>query len=513
MLKDLSLTKIRLIPILFFLYSFSYSQNLVNNNNFDDVIDPVGCHSWYSAFLFPNSSWGIINWYSPIDDTSSTTYGGGWLSHACMEPMLQSAYRQAKPCNYPMPCPKEGIGYAMISIRKQAPLSQNILHRGYIAQKLQDTLKAGVEYTIEFYARPFKWSNAFSKNLGVRLTSDSLVFTSYLQNVGPHIETQYAITDTTSWTRVIGTYVANGTERFFNIGNFWHDTATVLIPSGFTSDAWFTPLQMPYYLIDAIYLYKSTDTLLTATLPNDTLLCPNEQLALQPLLNGFMLEDTTTTYLWSTGSTDSTITVTQPGTYWVQTTINSRFVAGDTIVVDYFPPNYTLSLPDTVTFCEGTEAVIQATTLPSQYSILTVYLWNTGSTLTGIQVRNRGLYYLNAQTPCYNLADSTWALQDFCESYLWVPNAFTPDGDGTNDYFAFQGAPAPVKLSIYDRWGKRVFYSDNYQNNWDGSYQGQDLPVGVYTYLIEYLYINPNATQPDPKGSERQVRGTVTIIR
>ncbi len=177
------------------------------------------------------------------------------------------------------------------------------------------------------------------------------------------------------------------------------------------------------------------------------------------------------------------------------------------------PANYTLNLPESVTFCEGDQATIQAATLPNQYATLTAYLWSTCSTLTDIHVRNPGLYWLNAQTPCYNLADSTWAVQDFCESYLWIPNAYTPDGDGINDYFEFKGAPEPVTLYIFDRWGQQVYYSNKYQNNWDGTFQGNYLPAGIYTYVIEYLYINNNGQDPNPTGSKRQVRGTVSILR
>jgi gliding motility-associated-like protein len=490
--------------------SKSVAQNVVRNGGFSDVTDPALCYVWWSAFLLPGD-FDVLHWYSPINDTGTNYYGGGWLSHQCMNPYIIQT-NQAKPCHQPMPCPKQGLGIAMLSLRKNNILN-SVVHRGFIAQQLPDTLTAGATYQVEFYARPFKWSYFFTKNVGLLFTADSMQFDHYMQNPGPHIETPVALTDTSVWTRVSGTYVANGTERYLNIGNFWHDTATVLTRTFFPVPPSFVLFKLPWYLIDAVQVYKATDTVYSISLPKDTLLCPNQTLALHPQRQGFLLEDTLTTYLWSTGSTDSTITVTQPGTYWVQTTINQRFVAVDTIVVDYFPANYTLSLPDTVTFCEGTEAVIQAATLPAQYATLTAYLWNTGSTLTGIQVRNPGLYWLNAQTPCYPLADSTWALQDFCETYLWVPNAFTPDGDGTNDFFAFQGAPAPVKLSIYDRWGTRVFYSPNYQNDWDGTYQGQPLPGGVYTYLIEYTYINPNATHPTPSGSQRQVQGKVTILR
>ena len=487
-------------------------QNIIINSKFDSLyLTGSNCLTWFGGIPPINSpAPHVYNWYS-IDDTAS--YLSSWLSHECQDPWLMwQGSSNAKPGHYPMPMPKTGRAFAQIQLKNSPTLP--FMMRGFIAQKLQDTLQAGTTYCAEFYTRPFMWSKWVTNNIGIYFSADSLDYYAYTQNLTPHVEASQVISDTTVWTRVTGSFIATGNEHFINFGNFRSDAASTFIPSGFTIDPWFASYNIPSYLIDAPLLCKCSDTLYTAKLPyTDTLLCPGEQLVLQPNLEGFKLQDTTTSYLWNTGSTDSSIVVTTPDTYWVQTTINSRFIAGDTIVVDYFPANYTLSLPDTVTFCEGDQATIQAATLPPQYATLTAYLWNTGSTLTGIQVRNPGLYWLNAQTPCYTLADSTWAVQDFCESYLWVPNAFTPDGDGINEYFEFQGAPQPVTLHIFDRWGKRVFFSDNYQNNWDGNYQGQPLPAGVYTYLIEYLYINPNGQQQNPDGSKRQVRGTVTIIR
>jgi gliding motility-associated-like protein len=473
-----------------------HSQNLVGNPYFE-LDTSIGC-VLIGTVPYPNGWYEASGWGDFI-----------FLNTCICQPNVPIGCVGKN--GIPLPKFKDG----MLNII----LTNHSRYKCFASTYLQSPLAIGETYITEFYYRTWQRSNYFANRLGIVLSQDTGIVseTTYL-NYTPVASINQPLSDTTQWVKLKFSFVAQGGETVLSIGNFWPDNQTTLIPNPpnvnavgpFNGGFW------PMIFIDGVFLYKATDTVNTATLPNDTSLCPNEQLVLHPQRQGFLLEDTLTTYLWSTGSTDSTITVTQPGTYWVQTTINQRFVAGDTIVVDYFPTNYQLNLPDTVTFCEGTEAVIQAAVLPAQYALLTAYLWNTGSTLTGIAVRTPGLYWLTAQTPCYNLADSTWVLQDFCESYLWVPNAFTPDGDGTNDFFEFQGAPAPVTLHIFDRWGKRVFYSDNYNpetSGWDGTYQGEPLPGGVYTYLIEYNYINPNATQPDAKGSAQQARGTVTIIR
>ncbi len=384
--------------------------------------------------------------------------------------------------------------------------------RSFLGTAFTTPLTGGETYMVEYWYRPWARNNYHIDRIGAVITNDTVFQNNYM-NYLPTVEQIQPITDTSQWQHFKESFVSQGGEQLIWIGNVRPVSMVIQIPNYPNAPLQFNNGRSPMVFIDGVFVYKATDTLYTATLPNDTLLCPNNQLVLQPILDGFKLEDTTTTYLWSTGSTNSSIVVTQPGMYWVHTTINQRFVAGDTIMVDYYPANYRLNLPDTVTFCEGEQAIIQASTLPTQYAVLTAYLWNTGETLTGIKTSVAGLYWLNAQTPCYPLSDSTWAVHGFCESYLWVPNAFTPDGDGINDFFEFQGAPEPVILHIFDRWGKRIFYTDNYQNNWDGTYQGEPLPGGVYTYLIEYTYQNPNATQPDAKGSPQQARGVVNLIR
>jgi len=64
-----------------------------------------------------------------------------------------------------------------------------------------------------------------------------------------------------------------------------------------------------------------------------------------------------------------------------------------------------------------------------------------------------------------------------------IPNAFSPNGDQQNDFFVIQYLEVysnPV-LTVYNRWGREVYYSDNYQNNWDGG----GLPGGTYFYILE----------------------------
>lgn len=74
------------------------------------------------------------------------------------------------------------------------------------------------------------------------------------------------------------------------------------------------------------------------------------------------------------------------------------------------------------------------------------------------------------------------------EFMVWVPNAFTPNQEGTNETFFVSGndlSPEEYELIIFDRWGGEVFHSKNLFEHWDGSSRGQPLPQGVYPYRLE----------------------------
>ncbi|MBK7668018.1 MAG: gliding motility-associated C-terminal domain-containing protein [Sphingobacteriaceae bacterium] len=91
---------------------------------------------------------------------------------------------------------------------------------------------------------------------------------------------------------------------------------------------------------------------------------------------------------------------------------------------------------------------------------------------------------------------------------IYVPNAFTPNGDGMNDIFQPKGfGVVKYELNIFDRWGERVFHTTTFEEGWDGSFQGRGekgIEEASYTWLI-------NATSVF--GKSHELKGHVTLIR
>lgn len=69
---------------------------------------------------------------------------------------------------------------------------------------------------------------------------------------------------------------------------------------------------------------------------------------------------------------------------------------------------------------------------------------------------------------------------------VWIPDVFSPNGDGVNDSWELKGIERfpESELIIYNRWGNVVFYSKGYANAWDGSYEGTPAPGGNYAYQL-----------------------------
>lgn len=88
---------------------------------------------------------------------------------------------------------------------------------------------------------------------------------------------------------------------------------------------------------------------------------------------------------------------------------------------------------------------------------------------------------------------------------LFIPNAFTPNGDGLNDVFKIKSENFSFyHMAVYNRWGDLLFESHQVNQGWDGSYQDNVLPVGVYSYQVVLRDMN---------GTEWNETGQVTLAR
>lgn len=169
-------------------------------------------------------------------------------------------------------------------------------------------------------------------------------------------------------------------------------------------------------------------------------------------------------------------------------------------------------IPDSSNVPLGSEIDLQATT--NMTSPIT-YLWQPVDGLSCYDCENPTFSgnYTTHYTVVATNGDGCTAAQEIVvrvvPSYdIFVPNAFTPNGDGMNDLWQVFGNLSTLKqltVKVYNRIGEKVFESTDVHFGWDGNYKGVQSPVGVYTYTINFVWLDNH--------SDSDYKGTVTLLR
>lgn len=200
---------------------------------------------------------------------------------------------------------------------------------------------------------------------------------------------------------------------------------------------------------------------------------------------------------WSTGSLEAGIEVDQPGIYWLEVD-GYGCIMRDSTQVTVKPP-LTIDLGKDTSVC-----TLQPVTLDAGISGVS-YLWNTGDTTRTLLVKKPGLFILQvSSTDGCSAADSVLVTPGDCG--LFLPGAFTPNGDGLNDRFGpvdFIQAGG-YEFSIFNRYGQIIFRTNDAGEKWDGNYKGKPAPAGMYVWIMRY---QQRTYLP------QTIRGTVVLFR
>lgn len=109
------------------------------------------------------------------------------------------------------------------------------------------------------------------------------------------------------------------------------------------------------------------------------------------------------------------------------------------------------------------------------------YEWSTGYTgsSTYVTMQTEGIYYVTATDACGRVAYASVQVDVDCD--IIIPNVFTPNGDGLNDFWVIDGlANRPNTVRVFNRWGQIVLDVNNYRNTWSAL----DVPDGTYYYEV-----------------------------
>lgn len=236
------------------------------------------------------------------------------------------------------------------------------------------------------------------------------------------------------------------------------------------------------------------DTAVSVNLGPDINLCPGQSCILNAGNPGLP-------YHWSTGATSQTITASISGNYWVG--VGSGIcIKYDTVAVNVYkvPP---IPLSNDTFICPGYQLELFAgkdyvtyTWVPGGYGSPSIVIYQPGTYIV----------YVTDTNGCQSTGSIL--VRNFCPSEIYVPNSFTPNGNGINDkFFAYCDSCLDFHIYIFDRWGELIYESTDISQGWDGTYMGNNVPQGVYVYRIDYqLYDYLQLIK-------HNIYGTVNLVR
>lgn len=444
--------------LLFLQFNFLYGQsNLVPNPSFEELIR---CPNYQFDRV-------IKGWFPAAWDAWLFTKCANWPNSVPHNNFNKNVY------------PRTGDSYIMIG--SYTNLNFALMHTRMQA-KLIKPLERLKQYYIFFYTRPVL--NLVSSNElpcfadGAGLAFMDTVYTKALDIYDTLMPPYKAVVenpqgnlldDTTKWTLIDGKYTANGSEKYILIGNFrplYQQLTNKCNPNGnFNVELNF----------DDIGVFEFDPV------PDTLYLCYGDS---KTVGHSFLNAN----FLWNTGAKDSTIEIKNPGIYKVKAFI-SDYEFQDSVIV--LPASYMKNIYIDNTICKG-EVLSLNPALKGNYE------WSNGIKQNSINVTKAGEYIVTISNEC-GKSEIIYNIQtEKCDCDIFIPNIFSPNGDGVNDEIqCYINCDFPFlfkKFEIFNRWGERL-YSSNSEAKWDGSINGSVANNGVYIWYLEYEQIRAGKTE------------------
>ena len=505
------------------------TQEICNNGIDDDgdglidLRDPdCQCHFIVTDNLLRNGSFELYDHcpvnYTYISDYKIATYWqfGTKMNEAeyyhnlnCSKDSSQVMLQM--PPALPMP---DGLGF--ISISNSAfidPIPENDMPKGYVGQCLQAPLTTGENYTLSFYAGRFRsWDNLTGKifpfTVAVFGNADcNAVPFGDLSALGNGCPTNYP-----GWV-LLGKTVVNSAEEWVQSKiSFTPSSPINVIEVGVSCDILpqipdladsTTFLDYHIYYMDDLHLLPTKDFPFQYIHAQAGTGCNGNGL---PILESPVFSNAT--YQWyrdsvaingATGTTYALPDTAGESYYNVLISAPGKCVTTEPFLVSG-ALNKIKMPPDTVV-CDNNDLVLAPSIVGITYSI-------NGTPANDVTIAQQGNYNITATDNfgCQRTFTVNVVEQKCSDCELYIPSAFTPNGDGLNDMFKATSYCnfSNFDLQIFNRWGEKIFESSNSNTGWDGTYLGSKMLSGVYVYFVSYSTASHTS---------KTAKGTVALIR
>ena len=367
-------------------------------------------------------------------------------------------------------------------------------YREVIGTKLSKKLNPDYKYKIEMKFSRCSYYDFAVNRVGILFTNDSISTNNYILDRVPQIEADTNLFYESA--HIIDTIYSpiEPNNQYVYIGNFFPNTRTKI---KITS----SPDQTGgYYMFDYINVIE-VDTLYKKANISDTVICEGNTVQLNSREGRYWRN-----YSWFTGdgfvSNNLNVTVSpkQTTTYYLYTTdtIHAPHTRLDSVTVTVLPFNVTLT-DKNITLCGG-DTVLLENMPQSGYN----YKWQPAQYLSSDTIAQPFIqlpWYLENDKLMYNITVTNNANScsnsftynitvNFCpdslEPQIYIPNVFSPNGDGENDEFKLTTQNIKnLKAAIYNRWGTPINTINGIEGKWQGkTIAGDNAPTGIYYVII-----------------------------
>jgi len=216
-------------------------------------------------------------------------------------------------------------------------------------------------------------------------------------------------------------------------------------------------------------------------------------------------------FSWNTGSTTEDLNNIQPGNYSLLVTDANGCTISETFNV-INTNSFNVNTTGSATITMGETAILNAVTTGSNQ---TTYNWTPAINhtcpncqSTTVQPGSTTLYTVIATDTNGCIAQDTVTVKVIADYNIFTPNAFTPNGDGNNDYLQIFGNLAGVKkldLMIFNRWGEKVYETNDVNFQWDGRFKGDLIESSVLVYVMKIVHLDGY--------NQKVFKGSITILR
>ena len=443
---------IRIFILYWFCCSFTINgQNLVQNGGFENN----------SGFPLSVGQWSLANNWSNANSSFASpdylhTSGGGIVQ------LPNSIFGTVTPYQ----------GNAIMGLAMWYGSYANF--REYISQSLTAPLTVGSSYTFSFYISngiPGTYGGTGIQNVQVDFSINP--FNQISANplgYNPLLSSGTMIYSNT-WIPVTYTFIATAPYAYFAIGNFKDDVNTVTQQFNATLNPG------AYYFIDNVSLTLNAGINITG----DSQICKGDTVTLRA--------SHSSVYAWAS-SLNPNIIIDNDSILAVAPAITTTYLMYGSSDTSSFTVNVntppSINLGKDTFLCEGEILVLDVTTSNATYQ------WQDDSTNPTYTVSQQGNYWVNVTANnCSVMAFINIESKD-CEVIPEMPNVFTPNNDGNNDYFHLNELNGinQVTLRIYNRWGQKLIETNDILSGWDGKYNNEDCPDGTYFWIMQYTTMN-----------------------